>query len=141
MQDKRNLHKKMQEQIDCFVGTDYLVELKAVKDEPDKAQAPLKWLALAILYGINENVKKIKIEKKENGDIRLIAEFPDFELPSPGEDVVNTIFEDLRKITHIESDKGEILLSVGIRDSSIELKAKVKKENGKEKIVLKFPKK
>ncbi len=140
MQDKRNLHKKMQEQIDCFLGTDYLEELKAVKDEPDKEQAPLKWLALAILYGINERVEKIKIEKKENGKIRLVAKSPDFELPSPGDDVVNSIFDDLRKITHIESDKGEILLSVGIRDSSIELKTKVKKEDGKEKIELKFPK-
>lgn len=141
MQDKRNLQKKMQEQIDCFAGTDYLTQLGAVKNEPDKEQAPLKWLALAILYGINENAKKIKIEKNEDGSKRLIAEFRDFDLPSPGDDVVDLIFEDLRQMTHIDADKGKILLSVGVRDSSIELEAKLKREDGKEKIVLKFPEK
>lgn len=141
MQDKRNLQKKMQEQIDCFAGTDYLTQLGAVKNEPDKEQAPLKWLALAILYGINENAKKIKIEKNEDGSNRLIAEFRDFDLPSPGDDVVDLIFEDLRQMTHIDADKGKILLSVGVRDSSIELEAKLKREDGKEKIVLKFPEK
>jgi hypothetical protein len=139
MQDKRNLHQKMQEQIDCFAGTNYLTELSAVKNEPDKEQAPLKWLALAILYGINENAKKIKIEKNEDGSRRLIAEFRDSELPSPGNDVVDLIFEDLRQMTHIESDKGKIALSVGIRNDSIELEVKIKKEDGKEKITLKFP--
>lgn len=141
MQDKRNLQKKMQEQIDCFAGTDYLTQLGAVKNEPDKEQAPLKWLALAILYGINENAKKIKIEKNEDGSKRLIAEFRDFDLPTPGDDVVDLIFEDLRRMTHIDADKGKILLSVGVRDSSIELEAKLKREEGKEKIVLKFPEK
>ncbi len=141
MQDKGNLQKKMQEQIDCFAGTDYLTQLGAVKNEPDKEQAPLKWLALAILYGINENAKKIKIEKNEDGSKRLIAEFRDFDLPSPGDDVVDLIFEDLRQMTHIDADKGKILLSVGVRDSSIELEAKLKREDGKEKIVLKFPEK
>ena len=138
MLDKRNLHKKMQEQIDCFLNTDYLVELDGVKNEPDKDQAPLKWLALAILYGINERAKKIKIVK-EDGKTRITAEFSEQDLPSPGDDVVDTIFEDFRQITHIESEKGKIPLSVGIRDSSIELEAKVKKEGGKEKIELKFP--
>ena len=141
MQDKRNLHQKMQEQIDCFAGTDYLTKLGAVKNEPDKEQAPLKWLALAILYGINENAEKIKIEKNEDGGRRLVAEFRDFDLPSPGNDVVDLIFEDLRQMTHIENDKGKIALSVGVRDSSIELEVKIKKEDGKEKIVLKFPEK
>lgn len=141
MQDKRNLQKKMQEQIDCFAGTDYLTQLGAVKNEPDKEQAPLKWLALAILYGINENAKKIKIEKNEDGSKRLIVEFRDFDLPSPGDDVVDLIFEDLRRMTHIDADKGKISLSVGVRDSSIELEAKLKREDGKEKIVLKFPEK
>jgi hypothetical protein len=140
MQDKRNLHQKMQEQIDCFAETDYFRELEAVKNEPDKEQAPLKWLALAILHGINENVEKIKIER-DGRKTRLSTKSPDSELPSPGEDVIDTIFEDMRQITHIESDKGKIPLSIGVRNSSIELEAKIKKEDGKEKLVLKFPKK
>lgn len=141
MQDKRNLHQKMQEQIDCFAGTDYLTKMGAVKNEPDKEQAPLKWLALAILYGINENAKTIKIEKNQDGSKRLIAEFRDFDLPSPGDDVVDLIFEDVRQITYLETDKGKIALSVGVRDSSIELEVKIKKEDGKEKIILNFPEK
>lgn len=139
MQDKRNLQKKMQEQIDCFAGTDYLTKLGAVKNEPDKEQAPLQWLALAILYGINENAKKIKIEKNQDGTNRLVVEFRDFDLPSPGDDVVDGIFEAMRQMTHIEDDKGKISLSVGVRDSSLDLEAKIKKQDDKEKISLKFP--
>jgi hypothetical protein len=138
MQDKRNLHKKVQEQIDCYAETDYLAELGAVKNEPDKEQAPLKWLALAILYGINQNVEKIKIER-EDGKTKITAKSPDSDLPFPGDDVIDGIFKDLRQITHIESDKGKIQLSIGVRDSSIELETKIKSEGGKEKIVLKFP--
>lgn len=141
MQDKRNLHKKMQEQIDCFVGTDYLTELGSVQNEPDKEQAPLKWLALAILYGINEKAKKIKIEKDKDGSFRISAEYRDSELPSPGGEILDRIFEDFRHMTHIETDKGKIPLSVGVRDSSLELEAKIDKEGGKEKIELTFPKK
>ena len=139
MQDKRNLHKKMQEQIDCFGGTDYLTELGQVRNEPDKEQAPLKWLAIAVLYGVNENAEKIKLEKNEDGRIRITAEYRDSELPSPGDDIANSIFENIRHMTHIEADKGEMPLSVGIRDSSIDLKVKIKRDGGKEKVVLKFP--
>lgn len=140
MQEKRNLHKKMQELIDCFVGTDYLTELGAVQNEQDKDQAPLKWLALAILYGINENAKKIKIKKDEDGSFRTTIEYRDSSLPSPGGEILERIFEDFRQMTHIETDKGKSPLSVGVRDSSLELEAKIEKENGKEKIELTFPK-
>lgn len=141
MEDKRNLHKKMQEQIDCYLGTDYLTQMGEVKNEPDQEQASLKWLALAILYAINENAKKIKLERDEQNKQRIIIEFRDFDLPPPGDAIMDRIFEDLRQMTHIETDKGATLLSVGIRDSSVDLEAKLKSEDGKEKIVLNFPEK
>lgn len=141
MEDKRNLHKKMQEQIDCHLGTDYLTEINAVKNEADQEQASLKWLALAVLYAVNENAKKIKLERDAENKKRVIIEFQDFDLPTPGDEVLDRIFDDLRQMTHIEEDQGKTLLSVGIRDSSVDLEAKLKKEDGKEKIVLNFPEK
>jgi len=42
-------------------------------------------------------------------------------------------------ITHIEGDKGKTLLALGIRDSSIDLKIKMKTKDGGKKITIKFP--
>ena len=44
----------------------------------------------------------------------------------------------MREITHIEGDKGKLPLSLGIRDSSIDIEVKVKSEGGENKISLKF---
>jgi len=45
----------------------------------------------------------------------------------------------LRKITHIEEEKGKTPLSLGIRNDSVNLKIKFKAKKGKEKIAIKFP--
>jgi hypothetical protein len=47
--------------------------------------------------------------------------------------------EALREITHIEGDKGKTPLALGIRNDSIEIQVKMKSEEGKDKITLKFP--
>lgn len=141
MKDKRNLHLKMQEQIDCFAGTDYLTELAAVKNEPDLEQAALKWLALSVLHGINANAQKISLEKTEDGNISIVAKYREAHLPSPGKTVADRVLEAMRHIIHVETDKGEMPLSVGVRDSSVDMKIKVKKDEKKEKLVLKFPEK
>jgi hypothetical protein len=47
MKDKRSLHLKVQELCDCYATTDPLKEMSIVKDDEDKDEAGLKWLALA----------------------------------------------------------------------------------------------
>ncbi|MFP4454040.1 MAG: hypothetical protein ACLFPI_11835 [Desulfobacterales bacterium] len=139
MKDTGSFHKKMQEHIDCYAETDYLTELAKVKDEQDVEQAALNWLALSVLHGINSNAEKISLKKSDDGGISVTAEYRGARLPAPPGQLAEKIVEIVRNIAHIESDKGEIPLAVGLRNSSLDLKIKVKKKDGKEKIELSFP--
>lgn len=137
--DKRSLHKKVQEEIDCFAETDYLSELGRIHHEPDNQEAALKWLALIILHGLNTNAERIGLKRDKDGKVDIEATYRKAELPHPDGPVVNEIFNIIREITHIEEDRGKIPLAVGVRDSSIDLMIKVEKKEGTESISLRFP--
>jgi len=139
MKDSRGFHKKMQEHIDCYAETDYLTELARVRDEPDLEQAALNWLALIVLHGIDSNAHKISLQRDKDGDVAIVAQYREARLPSPGGKLADKVIEIMRRITHIDEDKGELPLSVGIRDSGIDLKIKLKKKDDKEKLEFKFP--
>jgi hypothetical protein len=139
MKDKENLHKKVQEQCDCFATTDYLSEMAKLKSDADKDEAALKWLALAALHGVNNGAEEVTIYKDKDGSVKVVAEYKDSELPSPGPEVADKIFEAVRGITHIEDKKGKTDLALGIRDSSINLKVKVKQSDKGDKVTFKFP--
>ncbi len=137
MKEKRNLHVKVQEHCDCFATTDPLKEMSKISNDSETDEAALKWLALAALHGVNSNAKRISVTKS-GGDIRVTAEYRTAELPSPGRNVADEIFNAIRDITHIDSAKGKLPLALGIRDSSVELNVKVKKDGDREKITLNF---
>ena len=48
------------------------------------------------------------------------------------------VMEAVREITHIEGDEGKSPLALGIRNDSIEIQVKMKSEEGREKVTLKF---
>ena len=139
MKEKRNLHLKVQEMCDCYATGDPLKEMSIIKNDEDKDEAAVKWLALAALHGVNNNAEKITITRSPEGNVRVIAEYRESELPSPGSEVGGKIVEALREITHIEEGKGKTPLSLGIRNDSIDLKIKFKAKKDKEKITIKFP--
>ena len=139
MKDKGNLHLKVQELCDCFSTTDPLREMSVIKNDQDKEEAALKWLALTALHGVNNNAKEVSISRSGDGDVKVAAEYRKTELPSPGSQVGSNIFEALRNITHIEGEQGEITLALGIRDSSLDLKVKLRSTDGGEKVSITFP--
>ena len=139
MKDERNLHLKVQELCDCFATTDPLKEMSRIPAAGGEEEIGLKWLALAALHGVNNNADKITLRKGEDGGIRVTAEYRTAELPSPGSAVGDKVLEAIREITHIDADRGETRLALGIRDSSIDLEVKIKAKNGSQKISLKFP--
>jgi hypothetical protein len=139
MKDKQSLHLKLQEQIDCQGETDYLTEMPAVQNEADNVEGALKWLALAVLHGINANAKEITLRRSPDGMVTATAEYRKTELPSPGGAVGGQILQSMQEILHMEGEKAKMPLSVGVRDSSVELEVKIKKEDKGEKVVLKFP--
>ena len=139
MKEKRNLHLKVQEMCDCYATGDPLKEMSVVKNDKDKDEAAGKWLALAALHGVNNNAEEINITRSSEGNVRVVAEYRDTELPSPGTEVGKKIMNALREITHIEEEKGKTPLSLGIRNDSVNLTIKFKEKDGKEKITIKFP--
>jgi hypothetical protein len=138
MKVSENLHQKVQEHCDCFATTDYLSEMAKVKTDGDKDDAALKWLALAALHGVNSNAEEVTISKDKDGNVKVVAEYKDTELPSPGKEVADKIFEAVRSITHIEDKKGKTDFALGIRDSSINMKIKVKHSDDGDKVTFKF---
>lgn len=139
MKDKETLHSKVQKLIDCFASVDPLREMAALRKEADQQEAALKWLALAVIHGINSGAREISVTRSEAGEVRVIAEYKKAELPSPGVEIASHIMESLRHITHLEGEKGKSFLAMGVRDGSIDLRIKVKRDGDEEKITLKFP--
>jgi hypothetical protein len=139
MKEKRSLHLRVQEMCDCYATGDPLKEMSIVKNEKDRDEAAVKWLALAALHGVNNNAEEITITRDPDGQVRVVAEYRKTELPSPGEEVGKKIVDTVREITHIEADKGKIPLALGIRNDSIELNVKFKAKENTERIIIKFP--
>ncbi|MGB9441086.1 MAG: hypothetical protein WCB15_24305 [Desulfobacterales bacterium] len=139
MKEKRNVHLKVQELCDCYATNDPLKEMSTVKNEGDKDEAALKWLALSALHGVNSNAETITITRTKDGDIDVTAKYRESELPSPGSDIGAKIIAAVREITHIEGKKGKTPLALGIRNDSIEIQVKMDSEEDKETVTLNFP--
>jgi len=139
MKDSGSVHKKIQEMCDCYSSTDPLREMSILKNDADKDEAAAKWLALAALHGVNNNAEKISIRRSSDGKVTVQAEYRLTELPSPGNEVGQKVFDAVREVTHIDGDKGKTDLALGMRESSIDLKIKLKQKDGAEKVTIRFP--
>ena len=137
MKDTGSLHLKVQELCDCYATNDPLKEMAAIQEDTDKHEAALKWLALAALHGVNASAKKITLFKDKDGNVSVVAKYRKTDLPSPGGEIGSNVFSAIRDITHIEKE-GKLPLALGIRDSSIQAKVKIKTEKNGESLTLKF---
>jgi len=140
MKDKQSLQLKVQQLIDCYGDKEPLSEMSNIGKEADKEEGALKWLALATLHGIDAGAEEISIRRGPDGRVRVMAQYREAELPPPGATIGEKIIQALRGITHLEGDKEKSPLALGVRDSSIELTVKVKKDKNGESVTLKFPK-
>jgi hypothetical protein len=138
MKEKRNLHLKVQEMCNCYATTDPLKSMSEMAKETDVEEAAVKWLALAALHGVNANARSITIYQAGDQSVRVVAEYRPTDLPAPSKAIAEKVMEAVREITHIEADKGKLPLSLGIRDSSIDIEVKVKSKGDENKISLKF---
>jgi len=139
MLDKRTLHMKVQEHCDCFAETDPLSEMAGLVKEHDTEDGALKWIALAILHGIDRNAEKISLRRNAEGGVSVTAKYRKTELPTPPAQIGRKVFDVVKGITHIEGDKGNSAVVIGIRDSSVELEVKLDRDGAQEEVVLKFP--
>jgi len=140
MKESSNLHLKVQELCDCYATTDPLKEMSKIGLEKEDDDTALKWLALAVLHGINNNAESISLHHDDEGNVEVIAKYRKASLPSPGPSVAKHIVEAIRKIIHVDEAKGKSLLAFGFRNNSMELEVSTKEKKGEHRITIDFPK-
>lgn len=137
----RNYHLKLQEMCDCYLETNFREQLSAMasRKSADVEEDAFKYLALAILATLTEKAKKLSFKKsKDSTKITIKAKEQKIELPVPSQDLIDKIIAITRAITHLEEDKGECPLVLGLKNDQLELHVKVKKDKEKEKESIKF---
>ena len=138
MKHRDNVHLKVQEFVDCYATTDPLKEMSTIQEDKEIREAALKWLALAALHGINAGADQISLTVSPDGKARVTAKYMEAELPSPGAQVGKEIVDMVREMTHLQDAKGELPLSLGIRDDSVLLNIVMNREGGEQSLRLEF---
>ena len=139
MKDASNIHLNVQNLCDCFATTDPLKEMSEIPRSTEQDEAALKWIALAVLHGINNNAEEISLTSTHDGKVKVVAEYRNSELPSPEGPIGEKIITAIRAMTDMEDARDEAILALGIRNNSLDLKIKARREGKDEKIVIVFP--
>ena len=127
--------------------TDFRKELerssKGVSGDPggDPEELALKFLGLTLLYGANEEAKKISLHKSEEGKVLFSVEARgNYQLLAPSAHLADRIFLLARSMVHLDKDQGKIPFSLGLRNSSLEVNLEFARSGGAESLTLTFPK-
>lgn len=139
MKESSSLHLKVQELCDCFATTDPLQEMAKIVHDKDPEEAALKWLALAVLHGINYNAESISLRYDKEEGVKVVAKYRKTELPTPGTAIGEKVLEAVRGITHIDNPKGKTALAFGFRNNSLELEVSMQEKKGEKRITIEFP--
>jgi hypothetical protein len=148
IKDDRSYHLRLQEFCDCFMETDFRKELekasKGVSGDPggDPEDLALKFLGLTLLYGANEEAKKISLQKAKDGKVLFSVEARgNYQLLAPSAQLADRVFSLTRSMVHLEKDQGKIPFSLGLRNSSLEINMEFARKAGEESLALVFPQK
>lgn len=137
-----NLHLKLMEMCDCYLGTDYASTIQKVADSPsaDTREDALRYLALALLYTLTEEARQLSLKRK-NDKITVTIKHDDekIALRPPARTVFNQIIIIMRGILHLEEDKGGMPLTLGLKNDQLEVQVKVERTADKETLKIKFP--
>ena len=137
-----NLHLKLMEMCDCYLGTDYATTIHKVADAPsdDTQEDALRYLALALLYTLTEEARQLSLKRK-NDKITVTIKHEDekIALRPPARPVFDRIIAIMRTILHLDEDKGGMPLTLGLKNDQIEVQVKVERATDKETLKVKFP--
>jgi len=136
-----NYHLKLQEMCDCYMETDFLANMQGMvgAESKDLEEDAVKYLALTVLYAITRKAAKLTIKKKEDDlSVRIKADEKE-DLPQPSAVVADKVFQIMREILHIDEEKGEMDLSLGLRTGEVNIHVKVKGQGDKQSLKIKFP--
>jgi hypothetical protein len=124
IKDDRSYHLRLQEFCDCFMETDFRKELE---------------MGLTLLYGANEEAKKISLQKSKEGKVLFSVEARgDYQLFPPSATLADRVFSLARSMVHLDKDRGKIPFSLGLKNSSLEINLDFARGGGAESLTLTF---
>jgi len=137
----RTPHLKLLEMCDCYLETDFPKQLTPMVSakSTDFMEDGFKYLALAFLQATTEEAKKLSFMKRNNSiTVTVKTADREIELPPPREhmDAITSI---IRNIIHLEEDKGESPLVLGLKNGQLNLSVKVKRAKEEECLTIMFP--
>lgn len=137
----RNYHLKLQEMCDCFMDTNFKKQLHAMAGQStgDEDENAVKYLSLAIMYTITVKAAKLSLKRKDDKVSVKIKGETEITLPAPTAVQFAKLVEIIRAILHIETDKGEMPLALGLRSGNLDLQITTKRKANKESIKIEFP--
>ena len=138
---ERNYHLKLQEMCDCYLETDFGKQMQGMlgTEESDLEENAVKFLSLAIMYSLTEKARKLSFKKKGSEITAVMKGDTKITLPAPSVALFDKMAEIVRAILHIDEDKGELPLSLGLRSGAVDIQVKVKRKEGQETLKMKFP--
>ena len=137
-----NLHLKLMEMCDCYIGTDYAATIQKVADAPstDIQEDALRYLALALLFTLTEQARQLSLKrKKDKINVTIKHDDEKIALRPPAKAVFDRIIAIMRAILHLDEDKGGLPLTLGLKNDQIEVQVKVERTADKETLKVKFP--
>ena len=138
-----NLHLKLQEMCDCYLETDFAKQLNAMSKvtSKDLDEDAVKYLSLAIMYGATDRAAELKMKKKKEGSVKasLKVDGEKISLPSPSAELFDRMAAVISTILHFEAGGGELPLVLGLRNSQLELKVKLKEKKDETSLKISFP--
>jgi len=137
-----NLHLKLMEMCDCYLGTDYATTIQKVADapSPDIQEDALRYLALALLYTLTEQARQLSLKrKKDKITVTIKHDDEKIALRPPTKPVFDKIIAIMRGVLHLDEDKGGLPLTLGLKNDQIEVQVKIERTADKETLKVKFP--
>ena len=126
MKDATSAHQSLQNLISCYIETNPAEALKNWADKnwkvesfEDADEACLKYVALLILDAIDSRAEKIVLEK--GCPALVVKKGSEHMLPAAPESMLARGLEILRELSGMEGATAKGVLSLGIRNDSIEL--------------------
>ncbi len=137
----RTPHLKLQEMCDCYLETDFSRQLKVMvsSQSTDLMEDGFKYLALVLLEAITEKASALVLRKEDNRVNVTLKGAAHKELPSPAPEIMDAIITIMGDILHLEEGKGKSPLTLGLKNSRLDLLVRMKKDNGEESLAIEFP--
>ncbi len=137
-----NLHRRLIEMCDCYLGTDYPAAIQKIADSPSEnlEEDALRYLALALLHGINAEASQFSLKRKNEKITATIKHDAEkTALRPPSRRLFTAIIATVRAILHLDEDKGALPLALGLKNDQIDLLAKIERTGDKESLKIKLP--